>query len=83
MMSIRCIGQVREIAQGLVFDLAAFAVTTPQQVSAIDLVLIFARRSDDVSGSGSRSHNANYNQKSPNVKLFSDYIIAAKTTRLN
>jgi hypothetical protein len=42
------LGQVRQVAQRLVLDLAVFAIAAPQQVRAIHLVLVFARRRDDV-----------------------------------
>jgi hypothetical protein len=42
------IAQVRQVAQGLVLDGAALAVAAPQQVGAIDLVLVLAPRGDDV-----------------------------------
>jgi hypothetical protein len=50
------IGQVRQVAQGLVLDLAVFAVAAAQQVGAVDLVLVGAPRGDDVGGSGARWH---------------------------
>jgi hypothetical protein len=45
------IGQVRQIAQRLVLDLAAFAVAAAQQVGAIDLVLVDTPSGDYVCGS--------------------------------
>jgi hypothetical protein len=43
------IGQMRQIAQRLVLDLAVFAVAAAQQVGGVDLVLVDATRGDDVS----------------------------------
>jgi len=54
------IGQVREVAQGFVLDLAVLAVAAAQQVGAIDLVLVGARRSDDVSGTSASCHENTY-----------------------
>jgi hypothetical protein len=53
------IGQMRQIAQGLVLDLAVLAVAAPQQVGAVDLVLVGATRGDDVSGAGASWHAMN------------------------
>jgi hypothetical protein len=44
------LGQMGEIAQGLVLDLAALAITAPEQMGAIDLVFELPCRSDDVCG---------------------------------
>jgi len=46
------VGQVREIAQYLVLDDAQFAITATQQMGAVDPILVFAGRGDDVIGSG-------------------------------
>ena len=54
------IGQMRQVAKGLVLDLAVLAVAAAQQVGAIDLVLVGAMRGDDVSGSGAGWHVWNY-----------------------
>ena len=56
------LGQVREVAQGLVLDLAVFAVGTAKQVGAVDLVLVLARRRDDVGSSETRWHTNQYRQ---------------------
>ncbi len=53
------LGQMRQVAQRLVLDLAVLAVAAPQQVRAVDLALVGARCGDDVSGSGSGRHAAN------------------------
>ena len=58
------IGQVRQVAQGLVLDLAVLAIAATQQVGAVDLVLVGARRSDDVSGAGTSCHQ---DKLSPNI----------------
>jgi hypothetical protein len=42
------IGQMREVAQRLVLDLARVAVGASQQVGLVDAALVAARRSDDV-----------------------------------
>ena len=52
---------MRKIAQGLVLDRAAFAVTATQQMGAIDSILVLASRSDHVSGSGASRHTEEYN----------------------
>ncbi|MES1264666.1 MAG: hypothetical protein ABUU24_03325, partial [Variovorax sp.] len=57
------VGQVRQVAQGLVLDLAVLAVAAAQQVGAIDLVLVGARRSDDVSGAGTSCHGEKSSRK--------------------
>ena len=51
------IGQVRQVAQGLVLDLAVFAVAATKQVGAVDLVLVGAPRGDDVCSSGAGWHS--------------------------
>src|ERR1039457_1028484 len=53
------LGQVRQVAERLVLDDARLAVAAPQQVGAIDLVLVLASRGDDVSGTGASSHARN------------------------
>ena len=53
---------------------AAFAVAAPQQVGAVDLILVFACCGDDVCGAISGSHVGNYMLLNDNVNLFSDYI---------
>jgi hypothetical protein len=47
---------MREIAEGLVLDGAALAVATSQQMGAIDLAFVLARRSNDVSSTSSLWH---------------------------
>ena len=53
------VGQMRQVAQGLVLDAVALAVAATKQVRAIDLVLVLASRGDDVSNSGSCMHVQN------------------------
>ena len=60
------IGEMRQVAQGLVFDLAVFAVAAAQQVGAIDLVLVGALSSNYVGGSGAGWNAGNY---SPIVRI--------------
>jgi hypothetical protein len=50
------LGQVREVAERLVLDLAALAVTAPQQVGDVDAVLVPRLDSGYVSGSSSARH---------------------------
>jgi hypothetical protein len=64
---------VREIAQRLVLDGAALAITSSQQMRAIDLPFVFAGRGDDVGCSGACWNKAKYRRKSSKVKYFSDY----------
>ncbi len=65
------IGQVRQVAQGLVLDRAAFAVAAAQQVGAIDLVLVGAGRGDDVGGSGASWHARQYTPMGMQYQLIS------------
>ena len=67
------LGQMRKVTQGLVLDLAVFTVGATQQVGAVDLVLVLARRGDDVSGSVASCHARDYRQQKPCVNTFSDY----------
>jgi hypothetical protein len=53
------LGQMREIAQSLVLDGPALAIAAPQQMRAIDLILVLARRGDDVGGTGTCWHAPN------------------------
>ena len=46
------VGQVREIAQGLIHDGPVLAEAAAQPVGLVDLILVSAGRGDDVSGSG-------------------------------
>ena len=71
-------GQVRQVAQRLVLDGAAFAITASQEVGAIDLVLIATGCGDDVSGTGAGGHESNHIAYAPDVKLFSDYNLTTK-----
>jgi hypothetical protein len=69
------IGQVRQIAQSLVLDLAVLAITAPQQMRAVDLVLVDAARGDDVCGSTSCWHGLQLCDKwRQRSSQFSDYI---------
>jgi hypothetical protein len=45
---------------------------------AIDLILVLARRRDDVSGSGSSRHTGSLGDKSLSVNIFSDYMYEQK-----
>ena len=65
--------QVGQIAQSLVFDLAAFAVGAPQQAGAADQAPVLARRGDDVGGSIASCRAINYRNQTSNVNQFSDY----------
>jgi hypothetical protein len=53
------IGQVREVAQGLVLDLAVLAEGAAQQMAGVDAALVLALRGDDVNGSASAGHGHN------------------------
>ena len=51
------VGQMRKIAEGLVLDGAIFAVTAAQQMGAVDLAFVLARRSNDMSSTGTFWHS--------------------------
>jgi hypothetical protein len=68
------LGQMRQIAQGFVFNDAAFAVAAPQEVGAVDMILVFALCGDDVRCAAAGSHIRYYSLQSDNVNYFSDYI---------
>ena len=71
------IGQVGEIADGFIFDLAVFAVGASQQVGGVDAVFIPALGSDDVDAGFRRSMRVLY---TPMVSsIFSDYIFPTKS----
>jgi hypothetical protein len=66
-------GQVGEVAQGLVLDLAVFAVAATQEVGAVDLALVGALRGDDVGGSGAGRYIGSLRHSGLCVKRVSDY----------
>lgn len=63
------LGQMGEIAQGLVLDLAVLAIAAPEQMGAIDLVFVLAGRGDDVSGSCTRWHSRTISETCGNVNI--------------
>jgi len=58
---------VGKVTQGLVLDLAVFAVGTPKQMCAIDGVFVLTGRCDDVGSSIASSHALEYSHKNSNV----------------
>lgn len=75
------VGQVGEVTEGLVLDLAVLAVRAPQQVGAVDLVSVLAGRSDDVCCAGSICHAEFISKTSAYVNTFSDYKCNKKIAR--
>src|SRR3989338_273204 len=71
------IGQMRKITQCLVLDAAAFAVTAPQQVRAIDPILVLAGRGDYMSGSGASRHARHYRRYSAQCQY---YLVTTQRT---
>jgi len=53
----QAVGQMREVAQRLVLDLAVLAKAAAQQMGAVDAAFVRARRGDDVNGSASGGHD--------------------------
>ena len=68
-----------KVAQGLILDLAVFAITAAQQVGRVDLVLVLAGRSDDLCCAGSLCHDEFIPYIAFHVKHISDYIWNKKT----
>jgi len=53
----QAVGQMREVAQRLVLDLAVLAKAAAQQMGAVDAAFVLARGGDDVNGSASGGHD--------------------------
>jgi hypothetical protein len=70
------IGQVRQVAQGLVLDLAVLAVAAAQQAGAIDLVLVVTMSnifSDYISRSKKSSEEEDLSTTTTTCRHSSDY----------
>jgi len=64
----QAVGQMREVAQRLVLDLAVLAKAAAQQMGAVDAAFVRAGRGDDVNGSTSGRHPDTLDQPGETVK---------------
>ena len=70
------VGEMGEVAEGLVLDLAVFAVGTSEQVGAVDAPLVAALRSDDMDRPSTSRHTSTL----PKLPSVSTYLVTTILT---